>query len=69
MPMFSVDFALAGNISVDCEDEQDAKEFVETVGAEQILLWLIQRNNISMDRYAQVVRVVPEASVSGSRKL
>jgi hypothetical protein len=46
MKKFSVQFTMIGNINVECDDKQDAKEFVETVGGEQLLRWLFCQSEI-----------------------
>lgn len=46
MKKFSVQFCMIGKLIVECDDEQDAKEFVENVGCEQLLRWLFCQSEI-----------------------
>jgi hypothetical protein len=57
MKKYQVEFAIPARIEVECDNEQDAQEFVENVGTEQLLRWLFCK---SQNRKNQVQIIAVE---------
>lgn len=57
MKKYEVVFAIPARIEVECENEQDAQEFVANVGTEQLLRWSFCGSQTDCTRYAQIIAV------------
>jgi len=49
MTLFQVAFRLSGEIEVECDDEDDAREYVHTLPAEQLLRWGFCKQLVTFD--------------------
>jgi hypothetical protein len=56
MKKYEVEFLMPGQIKVECDNEQEAREFVENVGAEQLLRWLFCKSQ-NRENPVQIIAV------------
>ena len=66
MSMYAVAFTLSSKIVVDCDDEADARRFVENVGSAQLLQWIHCRGE--SEAKVTVLSAVPVAPGAQPRK-
>jgi hypothetical protein len=55
MKKYEVEFAIPARIEVECDNEQDAQEFVENVGTEQLLRFFCKSRN--RENQVQIIAV------------
>jgi hypothetical protein len=57
MKKYQVEFTIPARIEVECDNEQDAQEFVANVGTEQLLRWSFCGSQNNCTRYVQIIAV------------
>ena len=57
MASFVVAFRLSGEVEVECDDEDDARDWVSCLPPEQLVLWSLSRQHITLDRHVTVTSV------------
>jgi len=69
MSRFEVQFSLQGSMTVECDDQADARNYVESVGVGQILSWALRGSDITINDNLAVTEVkVPESFGKAARK-